>query len=340
MVKKGERKMPVFVSLKDKFVEKAVIKELEKNEIEALDFSIQDISDTSIVLMHVQTKEDLERIKSLRNQNPKFVLISIIPYKEPALKKSVIDYGADDVIEEPIDFDELSVRLSFITSAEEINGGYSPGRLDKFNDMIKKTVKRTREEWSFSLELLKKMDEISSLRDDETRDHTQRVGRISEMIAETRMSPDETLDIRLAAPLHDIGKIGIPDSILFKNGPLTDEEYEIMKTHTKMGAKLLESNFEILKCAQKIAMYHHERYDGSGYPEGLSDKEIPIEARIVTIADSFDAMVSKRPYKDARSFSYAIGELVKNAGKQFDPELVNEFKSMLYAVQRLYKDFQ
>lgn len=330
--------MTVLILSDDKFIEKTVVNELERHGIKTSE-NDEDSEKVPIAIFYVKDEKNIEKMRDLRKKRPELIIFALLPYKKSSLKASMVSSGADYVMIEPIDFDDLIVRISFFSSATEMNSDYFPGRFDKFNRIIENTVKRMREEWSFSLELMKKLDDVSAMRDDETRDHTQRVGKISELLAGIiGMAPDEIVSIRLAAPLHDIGKIGIPDSILFKRGPLTEEEYEIMKTHTKMGAKLLESDFDILKCARKIALYHHERYDGTGYPDKLKGNAIPIEARIVTITDSFDAMVSKRPYKKAKSFSFAIDELGKNSGTQFDSELVEAFKSMIYTIEQLYKE--
>ena len=125
-------------------------------------------------------------------------------------------------------------------------------------------------------------------------------------------------DLQMASFLHDIGKIGIPESILTKPGPLTDEEFEVMKTHTKIGAEILKSVEEFSEC-RKGVLYHHERYDGRGYPEGLKGDDIPMIAAILTVADSFDAMISDRPYRKSLGKEVAIEEIKKNSGTQFNP---------------------
>jgi putative two-component system response regulator len=145
------------------------------------------------------------------------------------------------------------------------------------------------------------------------------------------MSNAEVELIRRAAPLHDIGKIGIPDSILLKPGKLTPEEFEIMKTHTALGAKILSGGqFPLLQRAEEIALTHHERWDGTGHL-GLQGEVIPIAGRIVTVADVFDALISERPYKEAWPPTEAIEEVQRQGGKQFDPRVVNAFLQVVYA---------
>jgi putative two-component system response regulator len=141
-----------------------------------------------------------------------------------------------------------------------------------------------------------------------------------------KLNKDFIKKITLASPLHDIGKIGIPDSILLKPGKLTPEEFEIMKTHTLIGAKILNSSKqELIQFAKEIALYHHEKYNGKGYPFNLKGEEIPLSARIVAIADVFDALTSKRPYKEPYTISDTIDIIKKDSKEHFDPEIVNIF---------------
>ena len=164
-------------------------------------------------------------------------------------------------------------------------------------------------------------------KDEDTGDHIVRMSRYSALIAEKLGLPaEEVQNIQYAAPMHDVGKIGIPDSILMKPGKLTDDEFEIIKTHTTMGAKILEnSKAEILKIAELIALSHHEKWNGKGYPQGLSRDTIPIAARIVGLADVFDALISKRPYKDPFPVEVALDIIKKERGEHFDPDVVDVF---------------
>ncbi len=160
-------------------------------------------------------------------------------------------------------------------------------------------------------------------RDKYTHDHTERTFITGEAIAkELGWSEDRIKALRMGAMLHDIGKIGVPDAILNKPGPLTDEEFEIMKTHPLLGAKIVE-NIPFLKPALSYILYHHERYDGKGYPYGLKGEEIPIEGRLLSVIDTVDAITSDRPYRKGRSIEVAIEELKAHSGTQFDPKIVN-----------------
>jgi putative two-component system response regulator len=177
------------------------------------------------------------------------------------------------------------------------------------------------------LEDLKRLALVSEYRDDDTNRHTERVARTADLLARAVGLDEETVEmIHRAAPLHDVGKIGIPDNILLKRGKLTPEEFEVIKTHPVIGGRILcESRFPILRMATEIAFTHHEHWDGSGYPAGLRGEAIPITGRIVAIADAFDAMTHARPYKSALSIEHAVAEIKRCSGSQFDPGIVEAF---------------
>jgi putative two-component system response regulator len=176
-------------------------------------------------------------------------------------------------------------------------------------------------------EILTCMAHLAEYRDDETGQHAKRVGLISSGIARDLGLDDEHVElIRWAAPLHDVGKIAVPDNILRKPGELTPEEFEIIKTHTTVGAKMLSGgNSHVLRMAAEIALTHHERWDGAGYPQKLSGEGIPLSGRIVALADAFEAMVGLRIFRKARPIEQAIEEIKRCAGAQFDPRVVEAF---------------
>ena len=171
--------------------------------------------------------------------------------------------------------------------------------------------------------------QVDNIRDGDTGEHVSRVAQISQLIAEgIGLSQEQCRMIYLAAPLHDIGKIGIADAILSKPGKLTPEEFAKMQEHVTIGARILErGTSDLIKTAELIAQSHHERWDGTGYPDRLSGADIPIEARIVAIADVFDALCSERPYKAAWAVEAAYAEIVRCSGSHFDPACVAAFRA-------------
>lgn len=180
----------------------------------------------------------------------------------------------------------------------------------------------------------------AEFKDEDTGKHIIRLGRYSEMIAERiGFSEKEQSLIRYAAPMHDIGKVGIPDKILMKPGKLTYEEFEIMKTHTIIGAKILaNSDCDMLKVAEAIALNHHEKWMGTGYPRKLSGEAIPLVGRIVGLLDVFDALTSRRPYKEPYPIEVAVDIVKKERGKHFDPELVDMFLDSLPRILAIRKE--
>ena len=167
------------------------------------------------------------------------------------------------------------------------------------------------------------------------------MSQYAELIALSYGLSEKRADMILwASPMHDIGKIGIPDAVLLKPGKLTEEEWTLMKTHCEIGSHLLSgSNSETLQLAEQIALTHHERWDGTGYPEGLKGDAIPLEGRIVAVADVFDALTSERPYKSAWSYNDAVAEIKKCAGSHFDPKVVDAFLDALPGIKAIAKAF-
>ncbi|MGB7588030.1 MAG: HD domain-containing phosphohydrolase [Solirubrobacterales bacterium] len=180
------------------------------------------------------------------------------------------------------------------------------------------------------LETQRRLALAAEYRDDNTHAHTERVGRNSALIAMEMGLPEATVAlIRRAAPLHDIGKLGVPDRILLKAGELTPKELKEMQEHTLIGAKILaDPKFAILQMAESIALTHHEHWDGSGYPHGLRGTDIPLSGRIVAVADVFDALIQERPYKRAWSIPEAVAKVEQQADEQFDPHVVRAFAAL------------
>jgi response regulator RpfG family c-di-GMP phosphodiesterase len=171
---------------------------------------------------------------------------------------------------------------------------------------------------------------VADFRDDNTREHTERVAHLAALLGgRIGLAPETIARIRRAAPLHDIGKVAIPDSILLKPEQLTPEEYEVVKTHAGVGARILAgSDSELMATAEHIARSHHERWDGSGYPDALAGEAIPLPARLVAVADVFDVLVHERPYKEEWTPQEAAEELHRHSGTQFDPTVIEAFAAL------------
>ncbi len=191
-------------------------------------------------------------------------------------------------------------------------------------------VSRRRELETSQIDGLRRLALAAEYRDDNTHEHTQRVGHLAALLARGAGLGDRMVRlVREAAPLHDLGKIAIPDSILLKPGRLSDEEFEVVKTHALLGARVLSgADSELMEVAERIVRHHHERWDGGGYPDGLEGEDIPAVARITAVADVFDVLVHERPYKDSWSVEAAAEEIRKGSGTQFDPAVVEAFDAL------------
>jgi len=240
----------------------------------------------------------------------------------PEARREALARGAKDFVNKPFDNDEVLLRISTLLETR-----FLYLQIQSHNQMLEAKVReRTRELESAQIEIIERLARAAEFRDDNTGQHTERVGQMAALLAKEMGLPDSQVAlIRRAAPLHDVGKLGIPDTILLKLGRLTDEEFAIVKTHTVIGARILSgSRFPILRLAEEIAFNHHERWDGDGYA-GIARDAIPLAGRIVAVADVFDALTQKRPYKPAWRVDDAIAEIDRQRGRQFDPMLVDSF---------------
>ena len=201
----------------------------------------------------------------------------------------------------------------------------------KYADDLNKTIsdlKAANQELQEAyLDTIHRLVLAAEYRDEDTGDHIMRMSRYSALLAEKLGLPaGEVQNTLYAVPMHDVGKIGIPDGILLKKGRLTDKEFQVITSHTTIGANILaESNAETLRVAHQIALCHHEKWNGKGYPQGLSGQNIPLLGRIVALADTFDALTSRRPYKDPYPVEVACDIIKKERGQHFDPDVVDIF---------------
>ena len=241
----------------------------------------------------------------------------------PEAKRQSLALGAGDFLTKPFDGTELLLRVRNQLLTRRLHL-----QLQRENDALEQRVRdRTKQLAAAELAALQSLALAAEFRDDNTGAHSQRVGQVAAAIATQLSLPDEQVrSIRYAAPLHDVGKLGVPDAILLKAGALTGEEAKAMQTHTTMGARILSvGDSPLLRCAQQIALTHHERWDGTGYPMGLAGEDIPVPGRVVAVADVFDAMRQPRTYKDGWPMATTIEAISSLSGQQFDPAVVKAF---------------
>ena len=238
-------------------------------------------------------------------------------------KEQALSRGAHDFLPKPLHKAEVLLRVRNLLQTRRLHL-----QLKAHNLSLEKQVQgRTLQFAEAQVEMLQRLALAAEYRDDATGQHTQRVGAICAVLAGAMGQSEHQVElIRMAAPLHDIGKIGIPDQVLLKAGRLTPEEFNVMKAHTIIGGEILsDSQLPILQLARQIALSHHERWDGMGYPKGIARETIPLPGRIAAVADVFDALVHARPYKAAWSFEDAIAAIRQESARHFDPEVVQAF---------------
>ncbi|HEX4733611.1 MAG TPA: HD domain-containing phosphohydrolase [Thermoleophilaceae bacterium] len=242
-------------------------------------------------------------------------VIAIAPAGAADKRRRARELGARDFLAKPLDPTEIVARVENVLAAAQLStqGGEAGVELEK-----------TR------LESLERLARLAEYRDDATYEHPQRVGRTAALLAQRLgLAPAVVDAIRTAAPLHDVGKVGVPDRILLKPSRLTAAEFELMKSHTLIGTEILAgSTWPVLQLAEEIALSHHERWDGTGYPDGKVEDAIPMSGRIVIVADNFDALTHSRPYADAWDADKAAAEIRRQSGQHFDPDVVDAFGSL------------
>lgn len=244
----------------------------------------------------------------------------------PEARVGALNAGANDFLTKPFDTVEVLVRIRNQLETRRAHVALHDRGLGLSDLVSRRTLQLERTHRA----LLDTLANTAEVRDDQTGRHVQRVGSSALTLAQAIGLPaEEARMIGDAAPLHDLGKIGIPDAILLKPARLTKEEFAVIKTHSEVGAAMLQGeDIPLLEVARSIALTHHERWDGAGYPRGLSGEDIPMAGRIVSVVDVFDALIHARPYKPAWPVDRALEEIDSNRGTQFDPVVVDTFMSM------------
>ncbi len=256
-------------------------------------------------------------------------IVMVTSLTDTPARIKALEAGADDFLSKPVDQLELQVRVRSLLKAKSYHDAMINHQKLLETEIAQKTaelLKSYHEIKTAHLDTIYRLARAAEYRDENTGGHIQRIGSFTAIIARALgLSEAEVECITYAAPLHDIGKIGIPDSILLKAGKLNAQEWEIMKKHTLNGATILEgSSSHYIQMAQVIALSHHEKWDGSGYPLGLKGENIPLPGRITMIADVFDALRSARPYKKAYSFEHSL-KIIQECRKNFDPDVFKAF---------------
>ena len=290
------------------------------NSDEALKLKEQFNPDLVLLDVHMRGKDGFQVLEEIVSHNggAEPVPVLMITADDSAdVKRRALALGAKDFVGKPFDSAEVLLRIRNLLETHFL---YHKLR-NQNAELEQKVVERTRELEQSQLEVLERLAAAVEFRDDDTGNHTKRVAQVSAMISEVIGLDATTVElIRRSAPLHDIGKVGIPDHILLKAGPLTSEEFETMKTHTVIGSRMLsKGRSELVRFSQRIARSHHEWWDGSGYPDRVSGQSIPLEARIVAVADFLDALTHERPYRPAWGIDETLAEIRRRAGSHFDP---------------------
>lgn len=287
--------------------------------------------------------EVLSRIK-LDKKLEHIPVIIITGQDDITMRVEALKLGADDLLLKPPLMAELKARVKTLVKVKAYND-----YMKKTRNLLEAEVHKRIEELSTiheklrtaSLDTIFLLSRASEYKDKDTSEHIQRMSHYTAALArETGFSPERAEVLLYSSSMHDIGKMGIPDRILLKPGKLTDDEWELMKQHTTIGAGILDSpNNDFIRTGKIIALTHHEKWDGTGYPQGLKGEAIPVEGRISAIADVYDALTTKRPYKEAFDNETAFSIIVKDSGSHFDPELIESFLNIKEEILQIQKTF-
>ena len=270
--------------------------------------------------------EVLRRMRTVVGPEDLLPVLVITADSTAATRRAALGLGAHDFLTKPIDVTETTLRAANLLRTRMLHV-----RLRDHNAGLERLVQaRTGQLQASHRELARRLALVGEYSDDDTAAHTVRVGQVAQRLAEALgLAPAAAALVGEAAPLHDIGKVAIPDAVLLKRGPLSEEEFQVIKTHTAVGAHILSGGqSELLRLAEEIAYTHHERWDGSGYPRGLAGTGIPLAGRLVAVVDVYDALTSARPYKHAWPVDRAVAELRSQRGRHFDPDVLDVFLAL------------
>jgi putative two-component system response regulator len=311
-----------------------------RNGVEGFSLAVELLPDLILLDISMPVMDGFDTCRRLRanflTRNIPVVMFTSLSDRESRVR--ALSLGATEFLSKPIDATELLVRVRNLL------------KLKKYQDFLEehgrileeRVAERTKELREAFIETIQRLTLAAEFRDEDTYVHVHRISHYTEVLVSYFDLSPAVADLMIyASPMHDIGKVGIPDSILLKRGPLTDDEFEVIKGHTTIGARILaNSRSPYLVEAEKFALYHHERWDGSGYPLGLKGEEIPIEGRILNIIDQYDALRSRRPYKEAWSHEDAMDVITKGDGRthpgHFDPIVLSRFLEAQDRIREIY----
>ena len=326
----------------------------------ALEVLEEEDHDAVVSDYNMPSRNGLDLLKSIRN-NPKTEDIPVVILTgngEPEMKRLALDDGATDLLNKPVDKDDLLARLRSALRLKDYMD-----EIKQHRNLLELRVRERTAELEYSrAEVIWRLGKAGEFRDSDTGFHVVRVGLYARTLAEAmKLEPAHCEEIFLSAPLHDIGKIGIPDRILLKPGKLDPDEWEIMKTHATIGGQILRakpiaqehsrtlsvlahiddlSKNPFAEVGAVIAENHHENWDGSGYPCGRAGDQIPVSARITSVADVYDALCSKRPYKPAFKEEEVLRMMRQAAGNKFDPAVCDAFEDSLDEFREIRANFR
>jgi two-component system response regulator RpfG len=314
-------------------------KVIEKTNPEvALEWATEHTADLVFVDYVMPEMNGIEFVRLLKTlpQYESVPVIMITIKKDAETRYAALDAGVADFLSKPVDVYECTARCKNLLTMQQQHIALQ-NRTNLYESLVKAATAEIR---AREKETLMRLARAGEHKDYDTAMHLQRMSLYSRALAEAiGLSEEEAEVIELSAPLHDIGKIGIPDSILLKKGPLDDLELKAMRKHPLIGYEILQdSPSKYLQKGSEIALAHHERYDGTGYPFALKGEEIPLSARIVAVADVFDALTSVRPYKEAWGVDKALEYVSEESGKHFDPELASVMLSIRDKLEKIQSE--
>jgi putative two-component system response regulator len=304
-----------------------------------LDETLRDGADLIVVDYMMPELDGISFIEVVRRhkQFADVPIIMVTAANERSVRRRALEVGATDFLSKPVDTTEMKLRLTNLMRLRQAHNLLN----NKAALLAREVEEATSALREAALELVTRLAHAAEFRDPETGGHIQRMARYSVIIGRALGMPNAYLgDLLTAAPLHDLGKVGIPDSVLLKPGKLDADEFDVMRMHAKIGEELLsDSHHPLIQMACEIAGAHHEKWDGSGYPRGLQGESIPLSGRIVAVADVLDALTSERPYKKAWTFDDARNFIVNGRGQHFCPRCVDALLASWGEVLQVHEAF-